>query len=386
MPAIVGLALFYVTVFVGSGSRLPFIPVWFQAQGLSGAQMALIMAAPLFAQAVTGPAMALWADSFRLRRTPLIWLAAGSTAAFGLLGLVHGFWGLLIAWFVGSTLASAFSPLADVIALRRSRIEGFPYAWPRGIGSAGYIFGNVAMGVVLQHAAPVAVLVWTLAATSCTMVGARFLLPPDPVHDGGRRLSLADLFGGLTALFRRPLFMLLIAASGLIQASHGFYYSFSTLIWRHQGLSAWSGWLWGFGVTVEVVFMWFMEPWRRRAGPELMLVIGGCGACLRWTALAFSPPLWLLFPIQALHALSFTATFLATLRLIEQLSPPQSASPAQMLNAAVSSGLLTGLATLAAGPLFDAFGASGYWAMVAVAGVGLAGAIALASSLRQRLA
>jgi PPP family 3-phenylpropionic acid transporter len=92
MPAIVGLALLYVTILVGSGSRLPFIPVWFQAQGLSGAQMAAIMAAPLFAQAVTGPALALWADSFRLRRTPLIWIAGGSTAAFGLLGLVHGFW------------------------------------------------------------------------------------------------------------------------------------------------------------------------------------------------------------------------------------------------------------------------------------------------------
>jgi PPP family 3-phenylpropionic acid transporter len=129
-----------------------------------------------------------------------------------------------------------------------------------------------------------------------------------------------------------------------------------------------------------------MEPWRRRAGPELMLVIGGCGACLRWIALAFSPPLWLLFPIQALHALSFTATFLATLRLTEQLSPPQSASPAQMLNAAISYGLLTGLATLASGPLFDAFGAAGYWAMVAVAGFGLAGAIGLALRLRQRVA
>jgi PPP family 3-phenylpropionic acid transporter len=386
MPAIVGLALFYVTVLVGSGSRLPFIPVWFQAQGLSGAQMAIILAAPLFAQAVTGPALALWADSFRLRRTPLIWIAAGSTAAFGLLGLVHGFWFWLIAWFVGSSLAAAFSPLTDVIALRRSRLEGFAYAWPRGIGSAGYILGNVAMGVVLQHAPPVAVLVWTLVAMSLTTLGARFLLPPDPVHDGGHRLSLGDLFGGLTGLFKSPLFLLLLASSGLIQASHGFYYSFSTLVWRHQGLGGWSGWLWGCGVSAEIVFMWFMEPWRRRAGPELMLVIGGCGACLRWIALAFSPPLWLLFPIQALHALSFTATFLATLRLTEQLSPPQSASPAQMLNAAISYGLLTGLATLASGPLFDAFGAAGYWAMVAVAGFGLAGAIGLALRLRQRVA
>jgi PPP family 3-phenylpropionic acid transporter len=242
------------------------------------------------------------------------------------------------------------------------------------------------MGVVLQHAPPAAVLIWTLVASSLTTLGARFLLPADPVHDGGHRLSLGDLLSGLTGLFKNRLFMLLLISSGLIQASHGFYYGFSTLVWRHQGLGGWSGWLWGCGVSVEIVFMWFMEPWRRRAGPELMLVIGGCGACLRWIALAFSPPLWLLFPIQALHALSFTATFLATLRLIEQLSPPRSASSAQMLNAAISYGLLTGLATLASGPLFDALGAAGYWAMAAIAGLGLAAAIGLALRLRQRVA
>ena len=35
---------------------------------------------------------------------------------------------------------------------------------------------------------------------------------------------------------------------------------------------------------------------------------------VRWTCLAMSPPLWLLLPMQALHALSFTATFMGTLQ------------------------------------------------------------------------
>ena len=57
------------------------------------------------------------------------------------------------------------------------------------------------------------------------------------------------------------------------------------------------------------------------------------------------------------HAASFTATFLGGLRLIERLSPPTSASAAQSLNSSVANGVLTGLATVAVGPLFDAFGA-----------------------------
>ena len=79
----------------------------------------------------------------------MIWMAVGATAAFVLLGLGHGFWPWLIAWFVGSTLASAFSPLTDVITLRRSRLEGFAYeAWPRGwsVRPAMPSFGNVGDG------------------------------------------------------------------------------------------------------------------------------------------------------------------------------------------------------------------------------------------------
>ena len=123
--------------------------------------------------------------------------------------------------------------------------------------------------------------------------------------------------------------------------------------------------------------MWFMEPWRRRVGPERLLALGGLGAVVRWSALAMSPPLWLLFGIQGLHALSFTATFLATLRLIERFAPAEDASAAQTLNAALAYGLFTGLATLAAGPLFDAFGAYGYWPMTALAVLGVGGALVL---------
>jgi PPP family 3-phenylpropionic acid transporter len=300
-----------------------------------------------------------------------------------MLGLAHGFWGWLIAWFVGSSLAAAFSPLTDVIALRRARLDGFVYAWPRGVGSAGYVFANVAMGLILQHAGPVWVLVWTVAAAALATVAARLLLPDDPVHHAGERLGVADLLRGLADLTRRPMFLLLLASSGLVQASHGFYYGFSALLWRHQGVGGWSGSLWGFGVVAEILFMWFMERWRRRLGPERLLVIGGLGAVLRWTALAFSPPLWLLFPIQALHAASYTSTFLATLRLVERFSPARSASAAQMLNASISTGLLTGLATVASGPLFDAFGAEGYWAMSGIAILGVAGAAALLIGVRR---
>src|SRR4030095_10232299 len=99
-----------------------------------------------------------------------------------------------------------------------------------------------------------------------------------------------------------------------------------------------TGILWGVGVAVEVGFMWFLEPWRRRVGPRNLLVLGGGAAIVRWTAVAFSPPLWLVFPLQTLHVLSYAATFLASLQLVERLSTPSTASAAPRITPAPLSG------------------------------------------------
>ena len=117
----------------------------------------------------------------------------------------------------------------------------------------------------------------------------------------------------------------------------------------------------------------WMEPWRRRVGigPMTMLVLGGAASLVRWTAMAFAPPLWLLWPLQGLHALSFAAVFLAALQIIEKLAPPGQATAAQMLYSSLSAGLLIGLATVVSGPLYDAYGVGGYLAMTALAGAGL---------------
>ena len=383
MPTAIALGLFYAALFVGSGASLPFMPLWFKAQGLSGAQIGVILAAPSFARTLAAPMLALWADGFRLRRTPMIWMGAGAALAFAAVGLAHGFWGWLGAWMTGSILLGMLSPLADVIALRRSRREGFAYGLPRGIGSAGYVFGNVAMGAVMLRAPVISVLIWTVAAAGLAGAVAR-LLPLEAVHETDEAPKRADLACGLGGLLRDPTFMLAVGSIGLIQASHGFYYGFSTLLWRRQGLpESLIGMLWGCGVGMEVLFMWFLEPWRRRMGPARLLVVGGVAAVVRWSLLALSPGPAVLFAVQGLHALTYAATFFASLRLIEQLSPPKSASAAQTLNSVFSGGLMLGLVTLASGPMFDAWGFKGYFAMTAIAGLGLVGAMVLARRLRR---
>jgi len=378
MPLTVRLGLFYGAIFIGTGVSSPYLPVWFAHHGLSGSRIGLILSLPMLARAFTAPLLAVWADSFRLRRTALLILAALVTGAYALMAVPLGFAWWAVVWFAASSMYSTLSPLADVIALRRARIEGFNFGWPRGIGSAAFIVGNIGMGAILTRGSPELVLVWMVAASALTAVAARFLLPQDPVHEEDAPAALADRMAGLSGLLRDSGFMTAVISAGLIQSAHAFYYSFSTLAWKQQGIGEnLTGVLWATGVAAEIGFMWFLEPWRRRIGPRNLLMLGGIAAVGRWSALAFSPPLWALFPLQALHALSYAATFFASLLLVERLSTPRTASAAQALNSALSGGVLSGLATMASGPLFDRYGALGYLLMSAMSAAGLIGALRL---------
>ena len=378
------MALQYVLLFAASGVTLPFAGLWFREQGLSGAEIGALLAIPMLGRVVTGPLLAVWADGFRYRRTPIALLGLAMALGYGGAGLVQGFAAWAACWFVGATAAAALIPLSDVLTLRAARREGFNFSLPRGCGSAAFVVANVVMGALLTRASPDAVIVWIGTAALLIAVTAWRVLPAELVTDGPRVPGL-ERFKGLGRLVVDPVFMTAIFAVGAVQAAHAFYYGFSAIAWKAQGIpESMTGLLWAFSVVVEIGFMWVVEPWRRRVGigPWLMLSIGAGAAVVRWTLMAFSPPLWALWPLQTLHALSFAATYLAGVQIVERLSPSDSHTAAQTLSSVVSAGVLIGLATAASGPLYDAVGLKGYLAMAALALIGgLAGL-----TLRSRLA
>ena len=366
------MALQYVLLFAASGVTLPFAGLWFREQGLTGAEIGALLAIPMLGRLATGPLLAVWADGFKYRRTPIALLGLAMALGYGGAGLVQGFAAWAVCWFVGATAAAALIPLSDVMTLRVARRDGFPFSLPRGCGSAAFVVANVAMGALLTRASPDAVIIWIGTAALLIAVTAWRGLPAEPVTDGPHVPGL-ERFKGLGRLVVDPVFMTAIFAVGAVQAAHAFYYGFSAIAWKAQGIpESVTGLLWAFSVVVEIGFMWVVEPWRRRVeiGPWLMLSVGAGAAVVRWTLMAFSPPLWALWPLQTLHALSFAATYLAGVQIVERLSPSDSHTAAQTLSSVVSAGVLIGLATAASGPLYDAFGLKGYLAMAGLALIG----------------
>jgi PPP family 3-phenylpropionic acid transporter len=287
--------------------------------------------------------------------------------------VAEDFWSLLAIGFVALSLTQAATPLIEAATLRATAQGKITYGLARGIGSITFIIANVAGGVLIARFGLIAVVVWTLTLLALTALSAWTTLKPDPPLS---RAASAARFDALRSLLRSRRFLILVFACGLIQSGHAFYYSFSVIVWRGQGITSDTvGVLWAFGVAVEVGLLWSLAAIERRITPEALILVGAGGGLLRWLALGFAPAGFVLWPLQALHALSFAAAHVGAMRLLYREAPESGAAMAQNIYAALSSGLLMGAATLLSGVLYDAVGAAGYWAMAALALAG--GALAL---------
>lgn len=361
-------------LFSTTGVLLVFLPRWLEVErGLSGAEIGVILSLAQFARIITGPLIAYRVDRAADRTVPLKMIALAAVCAYAAFFLLaQGFWTLLLLGFIALSLSQSITPLVEAATLRATAQGKISYGVARGIGSIAFIAANVLGGLAVSRFGLTAVVVWVLASLALVAVTSCFGLHRDPPLSQ----PSASRTGGANALLRNRRFLILITACGLIQAAHGFYYSFSTLVWRGQGISPeMVGLLWAFGVAVEVAFLWSLPFIERRSTPEGLILIGAGAAVARWFVMGFAPLGFVLWPLQAMHALSFAAAHVGAMRLLHRDAPEHSAAMAQTLYAVLSGGLFLGASTLVSGYLYDIGGAVGYWAMAALAAAG--GALAL---------
>lgn len=377
-------SIFYALLFAGVGASLPFIPLWLTRNGMTPEQTGLILAVPLLARAVTGPLTGLWAERFERYRSPILILAMLGAVAYALMlpGRAYGdfaFEAFVVLYLIGYTCINNISPLLDSMTLQLSRTGNFSQSSARAWGSAAFVIANVFLGVVLQWSTTQIVLIWIVSAALGLAICGRGLLLPQPRVRADAAEFGGDGFAALGQLFRNKGFLWLLLATGCLQAAHGFYYAFSTIIWQEQrGFSSTvCGLLWAAAVAGEILFLVFASRLRHKLGPWILLIIAGIAGVVRWAAMMSLAPLWLLWILQLLHGFSFAAAYIAGLELIFHLTPRRHEGLAQTVNAAYTTGLMAGLVTLVSGNLYEFAGARAYGAMALLALVGLLVAIRL---------
>ena len=377
------LGLFYAALFLIYGVHVPYLPVWLDWRGLTAEEIAAVTAAPFFIRLAVTPALALVADRLGNHRGMIQALCWAGLAFALVLSQMHGFWPVLFAAIAFSIAISTIMPLTEAVAIEGAKWAGLDYGRMRLWGSLSFI-GVGLLGGALVDRLGAGIGIWLIVAGAAATAAAGHSLPriAPATPAGADRGAWRGRFLGDEALslVRSPLFLVFLLAAGAVQGAHAMFYAFGALNWRAQGISTtWVGALWAIGVLAEVLLFAYSGPVLRRFGAVALLICGSAAALVRWSTMSLDPPLWLLIPLQLLHALTYGASHLGAVHFISQAVSPGAAGTAQALYATVAAGLMMGGATLVSGPLYAAFGGRAYLAMAVLATVGL-----IASLLLQR--
>ena len=370
-------AAYYFATFAALGAHLPYWPVWLETWGLSSGEVGFYLGAATVARILGTTLLPMLGDLYGIRRL-LIVVTALATVLVHLAHLVVETEGVLMGLtLVAAVVMAPATPMGEALGLRAAERFGFQYAPVRAAGSIGFIAANVGVGAVMGSLGPNAAL-WTVVAgfTGVAILGA--------LHPGGGAAPGADAdrvrLAETPLLLGLPVFLVFALASAFHQASHMVYYIYSVLDWRAQGISdAVIGWLWAVGVIAEVVLM--LGPgrhWVARIGPSHALALAAMAGLIRWVALTASPEQIWLWPLQALHALSFGLGHLAAMAFLAAAIPGRLLGTAHGVKSGILGGGLNALVLFIAGwVVASADIATAYWLAAGLSALAIGLALAL---------
>ena len=365
------VALFYGALFLVYGVHVPYLPLWLDWRGLSSNEIAVIMSAPFFLRLLVTPFVALKADRTGNHRTAIIVIAYAALGFSLLLSRAGSFWPIFLCAVPFHVAVATIMPLTETIAVRGVRVAGLDYGRMRLWGSLTFVVIGLAGGALADAYGP-AVCVYTIMAGTVVTAVAAQILPADNRQEAEAAAERPPLFGDdAKALIRSPVFLLFLAGVAVVQASHGTFYSFGVLHWKSLGLSiSWTGALWAAAVLSEVALFAYAATIFQRAGPLDLILAGALAGIVRWGAMAFDPPLWLLAPLQVLHAFTYGASHLGAMQFIARAVPAGASGTAQALYAVMAAGCVIGGVTLISGAIYSSAGGLVYLLPAALSALG----------------
>ncbi|MBU6456180.1 MAG: MFS transporter [Bradyrhizobium sp.] len=362
----VRLALFYGASFGTLGTHLPFFTVWLKAVGIDALWIGIISAVPAVTRFTTLPVVTGSAEKRYSLRGALIATAFLTTLGFSIVGTQHRTAAVFLAYAATCCVWTPVLPLTDAYALRGVARYGLNYGPLRLWGSAAFVAGALACGLLVDIIAA-RQLIWVIVAVA--VLSATISLTLEPLDRANARTTAVH---GAKALLRDKGFLAIILTSALVQGSHAAYYTFASINWQASGLGGLTiAGLWTLGVLAEIL-VFALSP-RFTLAPALLVVIGAVSAVARWLISAQEPSLAVLSVVQLAHGLTFGLTQVGTMNLLLRHVPTHLMARGQGYLAACA-GLVSGSASIASGVVYGRYGQGVYYVMVAMA---LAGAIVM---------
>jgi len=295
-------------------------------------------------------------------RGALIVTAFGCAIGFLIVGSQQQALAVFLAFAFTCAMWTPMTPLTDAYALRGVARYGLNYGPLRLWGSAAFVVGALACGLLVDVIAAKH-LIWVIA--SVAVLGALASLALQPLDKPKTAVVVPH---GAPVLLRDRGFVAIIVTSALVQGSHAAYYTFASIAWQQAGFGGLTiAGLWVLGVLAEIVV--FALSRRFMLPSSVLVVIAALCAVARWIITAQAPPIAVLAIVQLAHGLTFGLTMVGTMGLLAQRVPGHVMARGQGYLAACT-GIVTSCASIASGAVYARYGEGVYYMMAAMAAAG----------------
>jgi MFS transporter, PPP family, 3-phenylpropionic acid transporter len=377
-PTPAPLAAFYLTNFAILGIYLPYFTLYLQGLGMTAWQIGVLVAAVPIGKIVCGPLWTLWADRSGMGKG-LVVLSTGLAAAVFALVLASGRFAPLCAiLYLYAAMLAPQLPIVEAITLDLAERHRWQYGRIRAWGSLGFILAAL-LGGALFDVHPLSRVVPLLLALMALNLATAVLLPAGvgPRAPGDLVPDARPVAAGAAPFF---------ACTLLMQASHGAYYAFFSIVLEEAGYRRGTiGALWASGVIAEIVTMVGAGWLLARLGVAALFTVCLALAALRWGICASTVWLPAIMAAQVLHAFTFGAFHVAGVIGTHRLFPPSLRASGQSLYSGFTYGAGNVIGFLGAGALFGWGGTPwlfGVSAATAVLGLGCSLPLWRVSALR----
>ncbi len=353
----------YFLVFASVGVFAPWLPPFLeQHHGLSRSFIGIALSVVMLSRAVLPPLWGLLLDRIRGRRYVLaVTVVLAGMMLFAL--LLPGSPATVLAWMAAyGFFWVPVVPLLETLTMQGLGESTERYGSIRLWGSAGFIVTSFGLGWLLDS---VAITIVPLAAGLPFLASGAFAvaMPATPARERAG--------GGERRLPWRQLSPVLLATM-LGQGSHGPYYVFFTIELTSRGVdSALIGALWALGVIAEIGLLALSPRLLPRLGLVRAIRWALILSALRWLVLGSTESLLLIAVVQLLHAVTYGLQHIATVQLVDEVTPKASKAFGQSVLNTAAYGMGVGGGLAVAGVLVDILHWEGLmWAAALVAALG----------------
>ncbi|QQR40246.1 MFS transporter [Devosia rhizoryzae] len=361
-------SIYQFTVYIPGGVASVFLGIWLSEHGIPADQIGLINALPTLCLLLLNILVGRIADKADDWRTALIYISIASALAPLPLYFVSEFWGILLVWALCSTTNGLVAPVIDAATVRMTRRNGTDFGVIRAWATVGYVFAAGGLGLLINFWGS-GVFISLYVAMVVIRAFLAFLLPR--FRAPAQKVTLADAAApAMPSRLKDSLqlwFILPLLAFALVNSSNSLIGGFAALVWFENGIpSYYLGPLLGIAATGEAVLMFAWRRFGGRVSARTMILVAALAGLVRFTVMAFNPPVEVLFFTQLLHAFSFGMGYFGVVHFIANWTNEANAAEAQGFANMLSMGAaMTALTVF--GVLVEHFGTHAFFYSTATA-------------------